>query len=258
MTVHFGNPNAISGVADAVPLYGSKEFASPTRSTVPMLSLLLRSTDVFDAIVQQLGMPNGYELFLEYKVKPPKGRGTASHTDLMLTAGTDSLAIEAKWTEPMYDPVSKWLKSGKDSSNREQVLDGWLSLLEGPAQGSLDRCDFDDLTYQMVHRAASAAAAGAAPRLAYFLFKPSDAKNTATANDMFRQLESLWKLLESPAGFPFSVVEITAHPTEALDAIKHLPKNDQSTSDAVVAALLSEIPLFDFSEFEVSHVGGNS
>jgi len=258
VNVHFGNPNPISGVADAISLYGSKEFASPTRSTVPMLSLLLRSSDVFYDIVKQLGMPSGYELYLEYKVKPPKGRGTASHTDVMLTAGTSSLAIEAKWTEPMYAPVSKWLKSGKDSSNREQVLDGWLSLLEGPAKTALELSDFDDSIYQMVHRAASAAAAGVSPRLTYFLFEPSGDEKTESAGDVYNQLEALWKLLRSPVGFPFSVVEITTRPTDAFDAIKHLPKNEQSTSDTVVAALLSETPLFDFSEFKIRRVGGNS
>src|SRR4051812_8787238 len=105
MNLHFGTPAAIKAVADAVPLYGCKEFESATRSTVPMLSLLMHAPNVFDEIVRRLGFPGSYDLFLEYMVRPPKGRGKASHTDVMLRSGTQALAVEGKWTEPMYEAV---------------------------------------------------------------------------------------------------------------------------------------------------------
>src|SRR5438046_1368623 len=107
MNLHFGTPAAIKSVAEAVPLYGGKEFESATRSTVPMLTLLMHATDLFDEIVRRLGFPGDYDLFLEYTVRPPKGRGKASHTDVMLKSGNHALAIEGKWTEPMYETVAR-------------------------------------------------------------------------------------------------------------------------------------------------------
>ena len=91
MNIHFGTPNLIEAIADAVPLYGRKEFESATRSTIPMLSLLMHAPDHFNEIVRQLGFPSQYDLFLEYTVRPPKGRGNASHTDVFLKAGKDCL-----------------------------------------------------------------------------------------------------------------------------------------------------------------------
>lgn len=258
MNVQFGNPSSINNFSDAIPLYGVNEFASPTRSTIPLLSLLSHSLGIFNEIVQKLGMPSDFDLFLEYKVKPPKGRGTASHTDVMLKAGLDSLGIEAKWTEPMYETAGKWIKAGKDLTNREQVLDGWLRLLEGPAGKPLARSDFHASIYQMIHRAASAAASGSSPRLTYFLFEPSPDLKSASSADVLIELRSLWALLGNPVVFPFSVVQITAQPTEAYNQIASLPKNERTTSDAVVASLLSETPLFDFTEYKISHVGCNS
>jgi hypothetical protein len=58
MNLHFGNPTSIKSVADAVPLYGTKEFESATRSTVPMLSLLMHAPDLFNEIVRRLGFPD--------------------------------------------------------------------------------------------------------------------------------------------------------------------------------------------------------
>jgi hypothetical protein len=59
----------------------------------------------------------------------------------MLQSESRCLAIEAKWTEPAYETVSKWRgdKSQEDNvpqdrneppTNREQVLGGWLELLK--------------------------------------------------------------------------------------------------------------------------------
>ena len=130
MNLHFGAPNSIKSVADAVPLYVTKEFESDTRSTVPILSMLIHSPDLFNEIVGRLDGLGNYDLFMEYTVRPPKGRGKASHADVMLRSGNHALAVEAKSTEPMYETVAKWLKGGKDRTNRETVLDGWLSLLQ--------------------------------------------------------------------------------------------------------------------------------
>lgn len=151
MDFYFGTPQKIEKIADAVSHYDDKEFRSKTRSTVPMLDLLIHSRTVFDGIIDKIAFPTPYDLHLEYTVGPFGGGGKASHTDVMLTTGGDSLAIEAKWTERMYPAVRDWPKKGAvKTKNQNGVLNGWLARL-----GQTYSAAFDDVIYQMLHRAAS-------------------------------------------------------------------------------------------------------
>jgi hypothetical protein len=254
MTIYFGRPEVVRNVSDAILRYGDKEFESPTRSTVPLLSLLIHAPSVFNDIVTALRMPEKHDLFLEYTVSPRGGRGKASHTDVMIKSGSAALAIEAKWTEPMYDTVRKWL-GGETDSNRNRALNGWLEMLADRVGENLSAAQFSDSIYQMVHRAASAADSGEQPRLAYFLFKCSGVNNAATTDQIVAQLRSLWFKLGKPANFPFSVVELDIVPTQAFDEIMGLPKNLSSTAEAVVAALLGETPLFQFGTPRILLIG---
>jgi hypothetical protein len=257
MNLHFGAPNRIQSVADAVPLYGRKEFESATRSTVPMLDLLIHSRTVFEKIIGEIGFPMQYDLHLEYTVGPFGGRGKASHTDVMLTAGAESLAVEAKWTEPMYETIRDWLKKGGDQpANRDTVLNGWLDAIARRFGTPYPAAGFADATYQMLHRAASAAVAGERPRLAYFAFKPSPDGRAATADDIFRQLTSLWTLLGAPAAFPFHVVEIELEALPAFNAL--LKTKDEATAEAVCAALQGPASLFRFRQVRIRRVGAQS
>jgi hypothetical protein len=218
MNIHFGNPKSIETIADAVRLYGSKEFESATRSTVPMLALLMHALSLFDEIVERLGFPNEYDLYLEYTVGPFSGRGKPSHTDVMLTAGKDALAIEGKWTEPMYPAIKDWPNKGREkTANQKAVLNGWLIALGERLGKTFDVTDFGEAVYQMVHRAASAAFVGERPRLAYFSFKPSPDKRAARPDDILNKLIDLWNRLGKPAMFPFFLVEIETQPLEAYD-----------------------------------------
>jgi hypothetical protein len=250
MNIHFGTPNLIKAIADAVALYGEREFESARRSTVPMLALLAHAPGDFKKIVCQLGFPSEFDLFLEYTVRPPKGRGKASHSDVMLKSGAHALAIEAKWTEPMYQTVAKWLKAGKDQANRMAVLEGWLSLLQQRTAKPLQAGDFHPAIYQMVHRAASAATAEM-PGLAYFLFKPSPDDRAADPDDVHKKLTDLWDRLGKPSTFPFHVVEIETKPLDAYEPLGLLPKGDEATAEAVCAALQDSKPLFDFTSYRV-------
>jgi len=76
-------------------MYGGREFQSPTRSTVPLLSWLKHEQPMVSSLLRDIGMPAGCNLHLEYKVQPPKGIGKASHTDLMALSGEFALAVEA-------------------------------------------------------------------------------------------------------------------------------------------------------------------
>jgi hypothetical protein len=245
MPIHFGRPGAINNIADAVPLYGDREFKSKTRSTVTLLDLLIHSRPVFDAIVRHVGFPEQHDLHLEYMVGPLRGKGKASHTDVMLLHGRHSLAVEAKWTEPMYETVGKWF--GRGSANKTAVRDGWIEQL-----GVRYSQEFDSVIYQMLHRAASAAHAGTSPQLAYLLFKPSPDQRSATTEAITRELERLWGLL-SERRFPFHVVEVGLEPLPAFNA---LPKaKTDATDDVVRYALQGDKPLFQFGPITVRQVG---
>lgn len=247
MTLHFGAPNRIPSVAEAVPRYGDGEFKSKTRSTVPMLDLLIHSREVFDAIIREIGFPATHDMSLEYTAGPFGGRGKASYTDVMLTSRDESLAIEAKWTESMYETVQKWLGAG--SENKRKVRDGWIARL-----GQTDSTPFDSVIYQMLHRAASAAHAGTKPQLAYFLFKSSDPRS-ATADAITAELEQLWKLLGDKK-FPFDVVEIGLQPLPLFEALPNA--KDDDTDDAVRAALQGSAPLFTFGPVTIRRVGSDA
>jgi hypothetical protein len=86
-------------IDEALPLYERSEFASVTRSTVPLLTLLKHGHDVWRSIVNQIDGGHGSEeIRLEFTVRCPQGRGTPSHTDVMLINGNSAIAFEAKWT----------------------------------------------------------------------------------------------------------------------------------------------------------------
>jgi hypothetical protein len=213
-----------------------------------MLDLLIHSRPAFDRIIGGIGFPTPYNLHLEYTVGPFGGKGKASHTDVMLTSddGSKSLAIEAKWTESMYPPVKDWPEKGAEKTeNQNKVLNGWLGKF-----GQTYSAAFDDVTYQMLHRAASAAVAGREPRLAYFVFKSSTVRGGATPDELFRQLEKLWNLLGKPAHFPFHLVEIELKELHALPTTK-----GEATAEAVCAALQGDHPLFAFGPARIRQVG---
>jgi hypothetical protein len=257
MGMYFGRPDTLRAIASAVPLYGDKEFQSPTRSTIPMLSLLIHDRAKFDEILTCIGFPTNFgELFLEYTVSPQLGRGKASHTDVMLKAGIRSLAIEAKWTEPMYETVRKWLGGDPAPANKLLVLNGWLKLLNRHAAAPVRGVDCHDLIYQMVHRAASAVRTGQEPSLAYFVFKPSPAKNSATPDQIYRKLSDLWTRLGRPPTFRFHLVEISTTPMPAYSPLRGLSKRKE-TSEAVSEALQGEAALFTFGQVTHRLVGAD-
>jgi hypothetical protein len=104
--VYFDN-EPVPDFSTLVQLYRDREFKSPYRSTVPLLSLFRDGQRILQEILAKCLMdpPNFH---IEFTVAPPRGRGKAPHTDLMVNSESRCLAIEAKWTEPTYPTVSKW------------------------------------------------------------------------------------------------------------------------------------------------------
>lgn len=254
MNFYYGK-KVITDIDKAIPMYAKKEFKSPYRSTIPSLSYLKHEITILELLLREFGIPEVCDLHLEYKVKPPKGHGNASHTDLMVISLEASLAVETKWTEPRYETVERWLEKGSEKLNRREVLTGWLGLLQKHAQHTLHLPDFSNAVYQMVHRAASVCSAGGHPRMAYIVFEPSPDPNTSSLQTIHDDLAHLWSLLGNPDCFPFYLVEVQLSPTVEFDTISSLPKGHDTTAQQVSAALLRSARLFNFEKYLVNRVG---
>ncbi len=258
MKVQFGNPCNVSTATEALSFYDDNEFMSPTRSTIPLLDLLIHSPDVFKKIVRECGAEGEFDVTLEYKVKPFKGKGNASHTDAMVISNGRALAIEAKWTENMYDNVEEWLKKGNGGENRKAVLNGWLECLQRIAPHRLLKADeFNDATYQMVHRAASAVEAARRAQvensaMLYLLFSRS---HCASATRVKKAMEHLWGLLGNPPKLPFYLVEVAMSYESAYGRMERLPKKTQATADQIRGALQGDSALFSFKQSVIQITG---
>jgi hypothetical protein len=242
----FFDKRSLKSLDEAVDLYKPEEFASPTRSTVPMLSLLKHGGAVLKALLCHVGSADSTtEAHLEFTVGPKQGTGKPSHTDVMVISEERAIAIEAKWTESRYDEVSVWLERGSSAQNRRNVMNGWLSLLQPDAAKKLCLDDFSSAVYQMVHRAASVYSAGRLPTLLYVQFCPLPDRR-AVESSLMDDLHHLHALLGSPVAFPFLLAEVEAMPTSAFERIRSLPKGIPQTAETVRAALQGE-PLFAFT-----------
>jgi hypothetical protein len=117
---------AVASFEALVERLGPDAFASPKRSTVPLLDYWR----VAERRLRDLGAWFGVswsdqtELHFEYEVPVQRGRGKSSYTDLMITGNDVAVAIEAKSTESRYESVGTWLGRAQ-TTNRGTVLDGW-------------------------------------------------------------------------------------------------------------------------------------
>jgi hypothetical protein len=244
----------VSNPGELLTRYSADEFTSATRSTVPLLSLLRHGGEVWREILAELEMPEqDTVVHLEYTVRSPQGRGKPSHTDAMLIAGNRACAIEAKWTEPPYATVQKWLGAEPYSSNKLAVLNGWLSLLQPHATRDLRPNEILNVTYQTLHRAASACAVGNSSALAYLVFTPDSSGIPTDVAHLWDGLARLSTALGSPAGFPLRLIEVEIRPTLPFARISRLPKGNSDTGASVRDALHGP-PLFDFVGFHIQHV----
>jgi len=248
MTAHldrcplFQNRTPVADFPALVDSYEAKEFASPTRSTVPLLMLLRDAPALFEQLLATLGVPADTRpsLHLEYQVDAPRGKGLPSHTDLMVRTSALQLALEIKWGEPRYPDVARWLGGGDSpSANKIERLAGWLDLIQPHVGRPLHAADFGAVVYQMLHRAASACEhAEVTPRLAYVVFDPPPGriKTHAPYADDLRQLASL---IAPAPGFSMHLVRIGLTPTPAFEALRHLPKGASATIEAVREAVVA-------------------
>ncbi|GAA4441181.1 DUF6946 family protein [Bremerella cremea] len=234
-------------VQQAISKLAPSELNRPTVSTIPMLDLMIHHEDQFQEIIEELGMGKPDCLTLEYTAGPFAGRGTASHTDVMLQNAEQSLAIEAKWTESMYETVENWL-TGAKGENKSKVLQGWFTQLRHYSFP----VDYQKLIYQMVHRAASAAEAGASPGMAYFLFEVEGFSSGASQDAIQYELKRLRTFL--PASFRLHTVKVHLEPAKAYETIRGLEPGDKKTSESIVSRLQRKAKLFTLKHYNVTSV----
>jgi uncharacterized protein DUF6946 len=148
---------------------GPDAVASPRRSTVPLVDYWRSPEQRLPELWERLRVrqPGDTEMHFEYKVPVQRGRGKSSFTDLMICAGDVAVAIEAKFTEPRYESVATWL-GGTPTTNRVNVLEGWLCAIEAAAQASIPRDAVGDLPYQLIHRTASVCCVGRRKRIVVY------------------------------------------------------------------------------------------
>ena len=194
--------------------YPVQEFDSPTRSTIPLLEYWRSPDERLRELTAALGLPlpTRVELNFEHTVYPPRGRGKASCTDLMVISAELVIAIEAKWTERRYETVEDWLR---DSENRTEVLRGWCELLEQRGANPIRKGDLYGLPYQMIHRAASAChpqGVATSRWLIYMLFETT----TKERDEYLLDLRRLRDVLGAESTLGIALAECTIEPSERL------------------------------------------
>src|SRR5712691_8249625 len=122
---------AVASFEALVERLGPDTFASPKRSTVPLLDYWCVPEPPLRELGARLGVSwsDDTELHFEYEVPVQRGRGKSSYTDLMVLGNDVAVAIEAKFTESRYESVGTWLGRAQ-TTNRGEVLDGWLRAIE--------------------------------------------------------------------------------------------------------------------------------
>lgn len=254
----FFNTEEQQGIDSLIAKFGSGAFASPYRSTVPLISLVKDDYPLFDEIVRACARDAALAVHFEYQVKPAGVDANASHTDAMVYTPHAGVAVEAKWTEPRYEAVPtrflnrvaqlSRLHPGKTAEHelaQKAVIEAWLNMLRPFSGRHIELDEASGIVYQMVHRAASAAASSQSPHLVYLHFEPSPRKGAATAKQYMDDLRALHELIGSPSGFPFYVVSLPTKPTAAFGEIEGLPKGTKDTDLRVRRALASS-RLFEF------------
>jgi hypothetical protein len=227
---------------DLVKQLGPDAFASPRRSTVPLVDYWRVPEPCLRDLWERLGVPpsDRSALNFEHEVPVQRGRGKSSYTDLMILGDDIAVAIEAKFTEPRYESVGTWL-SRASTTNRRDVVEGWLRAIESVTGASIGRDAIAGVPYQLIHRTASACCVGRGKRIiVYQVFGDAPAHYYA---------EDLGRLATAIAGgnrITFVVVGCAFRRTDTYARLEaRWDVGERGLGDDVRNALLAG-PLFEF------------
>lgn len=200
--------------------YPDLEFDSPTRSTIALLEYWRSPERRIRELAASLGfsVPSQTHLNFEHRVRPPRGSGPPSHTDLMIMSPELAIAIEAKWTEPRYQVVGDWLANSDNRNNRENVLRGWCDFLKRRATKPIRMEELRELPYQMIHRAASACYRKSVSScwLIYLTFETTSKKRSEYLTD----LHQLRIVLGSRSSLGIALVECNIAASQTLTELR--------------------------------------
>lgn len=229
---------------ELVKRLGSDAFASPRRSTVPLVDYWRfpeqRLRDCWEQL--RVRRPSDTEMHFEHEVPVQRGRGKSSFTDLMILADDVAVAIEAKFTEPRYESVATWL-GGTPTTNRVDVLEGWLCAIEAAAETSISRDAVREIPYQLIHRTASVCCVGRRERLVvYQVFGDSPADYYA------EDLGRLAAAIGAPGRIAFVVLGCAYQSTDTYAQLTgRWDSRERDLGDDVREAMLAG-PLLEFHQ----------
>jgi hypothetical protein len=223
---------------------GSDAVASPRRSTVPLVDYWRVPEQRLRDLWEQLCVPQpgDTEMHFEHEVPVQRGRGKTSFTDLMIFADDVAVAIEAKFTEPRYESVATWL-GGTPTTNRVDVLEGWLCAIETAAGTSISRDAVREIPYQLIHRTASVCCVGRRERLVvYQVFGDSAADYYA------EDLGRLAAAIGAPDRIAFVVLGCSCRSTDTYARLEgRWDSGERDLGDDVREAMLAG-PLLEFDQ----------
>lgn len=241
LTVH---ARTVSSFAEVVDEFGPDALASPKRSTVPLLDYWRVPDSRLRDVAARLGLSRSdrFEFHFEYEVPVRRGRGKPSYTDLMILGDDVAVAIEAKFTEPRYESVGRWL-GPEQTANRADVLDGWISAIEAVTGAAVDREIVRELPYQLVHRTASVCCVSRPKRVvAYQVF--GDSPGPYYAQDLGR----LASAMAARGRVSFLILHTAFRPTTAYaQLVARWDAGERDLGVDVRDALVSG-PLLEFAE----------
>jgi hypothetical protein len=179
------------------------------------------------------------DVVFEYAVTARGGRGKSSFTDVMLIGPAAAVAIEAKYTEPPYETVRRWLRYPAEP-NREAVLDGWLELITTACGIRLTVEQVLNVPYQLVHRCASVCSIDTTTRLVvYLLFDEAEGSKYETG------IRAFLKLFPESIALRFAVITCKVDKTCVLASLQEewntgVRKMGQQVKSALEAGQLYE------------------
>lgn len=224
------------GVAD-------KDFSKITRSTVPLAAFWNDQDRALSTLSRALGVDLAAASVEAEYATPVRGlgRGKASMTDIMVRTPTLAVAVEGKWTEPRYKDVAKWRGN---SMNKGHVLGHWLSLIRQHADVPTTP-NVDALVYQMLHRTASACAAGRTSAVVvYQVF--SDVNHHV---DYVADLRALASAIQPRATLAIWLMTVPLTKTSAFAELQSQTTGLHAAKAArIIRQAVHETPLFEFGE----------
>jgi hypothetical protein len=241
-------PTLAADIPTVIGLLDAGAFASPTRSTLPLLDYWREPEARLHDLGKALGWPllPSADLTFEFQVPVREGRGKPSFTDLMIVTPDCALAIEAKYTEPRYETVHEWLGC-VPTRNREAVLQGWIRHVESATACRVNKEAVHALPYQLIHRTASVCSVARPARaVIYQVFGDTVSSHYA------RDLAMLAHALPGNHQLRFYVMSVAVHPSPGLMRLS--ARDDTTDRAARIRSAMLEGPLFAFGDVRTVHV----